>query len=99
MIYEKLGQPDKALADFSKAIELDPKLRDGLVNRGVVYEKLGQWDKALDHYSKAIELDPNRELAWSNRGVDLREAGPTGQGARRLLQSHRIGPKGCEGLE
>ena len=57
----RLDDLDKALADFSKAIELDPKSAMAWNNRGLVYSKLGQVDKASPTYSKAIELDPSRD--------------------------------------
>ena len=67
--YGKLRRYEEALADCSKAIELDPKLAEAWSNRGLIYRKLGQLDKALADYSKAIDLDPKRATAWSNRGA------------------------------
>ncbi|MGA2258790.1 MAG: protein kinase, partial [Thermoguttaceae bacterium] len=64
----KLKQWDKALADFSKAIELDPKDANTWNSRGLAYNELKQGDKARADYSKAIELDPKYALAWNNRG-------------------------------
>jgi tetratricopeptide (TPR) repeat protein len=69
LAYGKLGQCDKAVADYTKAIELDPKDAKHWYNRGVDHEKLGQLDKALADYSKALDLDPKYTEAWLNRGV------------------------------
>jgi tetratricopeptide (TPR) repeat protein len=57
----------KALADFEKAIELDPTSTWAWNNRGVAYFHLGQTDRALADYAKAIELNPGNALAWANR--------------------------------
>jgi tetratricopeptide (TPR) repeat protein len=71
-----LGQWDKALADFSRAIELNPKVPMAWNNRASAHFSLGQWEKALADSSRAIELDPNYALAWDKRGathVELRQ--------------------------
>src|SRR5262249_13545544 len=57
--YFQLGEPDKAVADFSQALKLDPKHVRAWNNRGNAYMKLGQLDKAVADYSQAIELVPN----------------------------------------
>jgi Flp pilus assembly protein TadD len=66
--YNELHQYDKALADFTKAIELAPKNVTVWSNRGYAYLELHQYDKAIADYSKAIELDPKMAAAWNNRG-------------------------------
>ena len=51
----KKGDHDKALADFNKAIELDPNNALAYSNRGKALSKKGNDDKALADYNKAIE--------------------------------------------
>jgi tetratricopeptide (TPR) repeat protein len=62
----KLGQKDEAIADFSKVIELYPKLATAWNNRGQAYFDLAQWEKAIADFSKAIELDPEKEIFCLN---------------------------------
>jgi len=57
----------RAIADRSKAIELDPKNGGLLDNRAIVYMHLKQWDKAIADWSKAIELDPKNVWRLGNR--------------------------------
>ena len=45
--YYDLQQYDKALADYSKAIEIDPYFAKAYYNRGIIYDDLQQYDKAL----------------------------------------------------
>jgi tetratricopeptide (TPR) repeat protein len=69
LAYAKLGQPDKAVADISKAIDLNPKLAWAWNNRGVVYcDDLRQAKEAVADFSQAIELDPKLASTWYNRG-------------------------------
>jgi lipoprotein NlpI len=66
--YGELGQWDKTITDFSRAIEIDPKYAKAWYDRGVAYGNLGQWDMALDDLSNAIGIDPKFTDAYSNRG-------------------------------
>jgi serine/threonine protein kinase len=63
------GQLVLALADYTQAIELDPKFAYAYINRGLVYEKQDQPDRALDDYNKVIKLDPKFATAYYNRGL------------------------------
>jgi len=67
--YGSLGQRDKAIADCSRAIEIDPKYRDAYFNRGISYSEIGQWDKAIADYSKVVMIDPDFTMAYYNRGL------------------------------
>jgi tetratricopeptide (TPR) repeat protein len=69
LAHSNLGQWDKAVADFSKAIELDPKLAGAWNGRGFAYFNLGQYDKAVADFSRAFEVDPHLAPAWNNRGL------------------------------
>ena len=62
-------QYEKALADFTKAIDLNPKLAEAWYNRGRAHSDLGQLDKAITDFSRAIELAPMLVEAWHNRAA------------------------------
>ena len=63
------GQYDKAIADFNKAIEINPRFAGFYNNRGLVNEEKGQYDKAISDYNKAIEINPRFAEAYNNRVV------------------------------
>ena len=44
------GDHDKAIADFSEAIRLDPKRADAYYGRGTAYGHKGEYDKAIADY-------------------------------------------------
>nr|MCW1970514.1 protein kinase [Anaerolineae bacterium] len=50
---------DRAMADYSKAIELNPNNPDYWKSRGVSYWWKKDYDRAIADLSKAIELNPN----------------------------------------
>ena len=68
-----LNQDDKTIADYTGAIELDPKLAVAYNNRGFTYANLKQFEKAIGDFTKAIELDPKLAVAYNNRGNAYKE--------------------------
>ena len=56
--YEQKGQYDKAISEYTKAIEINPKLTGAYLVRGQCYTQKGQYDRAIADYNKAIEIDP-----------------------------------------
>jgi Flp pilus assembly protein TadD len=56
--YAKLGGNycPLALGDFSRALELDPKLAEAALNRGVMFLKNGQLARAHQDFQKALQL-------------------------------------------
>ena len=65
----ELKRYSEAIADYDKAIELDPNFALAYMNRGKAKAELKQYSEAIADYDKAIELDPNFALAYTNRGV------------------------------
>jgi len=67
--YDDKGEVDRAIADYTKAIALDPNYAFAYNNRGLTYEKKGEIDRAIADYTKAIALDPKNAIAYTNRGA------------------------------
>ena len=61
-----------AKADFSKAIELDPRHVKAYDFRGLVDESTGDWDQAISDYTQEAALQPKSRYrladAYCNRG-------------------------------
>jgi tetratricopeptide (TPR) repeat protein len=69
--YSSINEYEKALADYSKAIELAPTNANRgtfYSNRGFTYFKMKDYVKAMADYSKAIALYPSNGIAYINRG-------------------------------
>ena len=62
------GDLDGAIADYNRAIELDPKDASAYYNRGNAKKAKGDLDGAIADYNRAIELDPKLAIAYYNRG-------------------------------
>ena len=65
-VYLAQGQPERAIEDFSKAIELDSHYADPYSNRGAVEHKLGRDEAALKDLDTALRLNPNSADAYDS---------------------------------
>ena len=60
---------DGAIADYTKAIDLDPNFASAYNNRANSKVRLKNYIGAIFDYNKAIDLDPNFASAYNNRGI------------------------------
>jgi tetratricopeptide (TPR) repeat protein len=66
--YWSKGDYGRAIADYNRAIELNPKLAKAYTNRGNAHHGKGDYDRAIADYNRGIELDPNYDTAYNGRG-------------------------------
>jgi tetratricopeptide (TPR) repeat protein len=71
---EQNGDLRGAIADFGKAIQLDPRFGAAYVNRGFALYAAGDFGPAISDLSRAIELDPIA-LAYHDRGLARTQIG------------------------
>jgi tetratricopeptide (TPR) repeat protein len=63
------GKPERALKDFNRAIDIDPKRADGYLGRANTFNTMGHFEKALVDYNRVIEIEPTLANAYINRGI------------------------------
>ena len=56
--WKQLNNLDKAIDDYSRAIELEPKKGDYYASRGSLWQKKNAEDKAIQDYTAAVKLNP-----------------------------------------
>ena len=67
--YSSKGDLDKAIANHTKAIRLDPKYASAYNERAEVYDKKGMHDKATADRTESARLDPDMAASsYRNRG-------------------------------
>ncbi|RKU17039.1 hypothetical protein C6501_04825 [Candidatus Poribacteria bacterium] len=74
MNYDK-KRYDKAIADFDKAIQLNPESTNAYFRRGNAKYALRDHESAINDYDKAIKLNPQYATAYYNRGLAKRQLG------------------------
>ncbi|WP_027552291.1 tetratricopeptide repeat protein [Bradyrhizobium sp. Cp5.3] len=72
-LYARHDQIDRAIADDSRALQLDPTLADIFNARGELWLKKGDRPKAVHDFGAALKLDPNHEKAKANHKAIARE--------------------------
>ena len=92
-MYYQRGDLDRATADYSEAIRLDPKYAYAYNNRGSAYYHKHDENRAIADYSEAIRLDPKYAQAYFNRGVANLYAGRLPKALADLEQSTELNPK------
>lgn len=63
------NQPERALTDFNRAVELSPKRAAAYSQRALTRVRLKDFDRAIADYNTAIELDPRSSSFVNDRGV------------------------------
>ncbi len=78
MAYSRNGEQDRALEDFHKVIEMNPKAEYAYNNRGYTFQIKGDLALAMADYNRAIEINPQLTLAYINRGNTFKAKGEQG---------------------
>jgi Flp pilus assembly protein TadD len=65
-IYGALGDYEKAMADFDRAVELEPTHSKNFSERGVAWLNLGDHAAAIRDLDTAVRLDPHDGNAYYN---------------------------------
>jgi|GEM_PF-3913387 len=89
---------NKAISDFTKAIELDPSYVDAYYDRAVAYEQFilhydtpyaadvtDKYNKALDDLDKVLEIEPNYVMVYAEKGNLYYRYGSTEEEWRKAI--------------
>jgi len=88
------GDYDRAIADYTEAIRLNPQDALAYNNRGVSYHNGKQdYDRAIADYTEAIRLNPQDALAYSNRGASYNAKKDYDRAIADLTEAIRLNPQ------
>jgi tetratricopeptide (TPR) repeat protein len=60
---------NEAIAEYTKALGVDPAHVEALTNRGSAYTHIGKYSEALVDLDRAVELDPQNIIPYYNRCI------------------------------
>lgn len=69
----QVGEYEKAVQDYSQALQVDPHNSYAYYNRGITRDRSGDYEGAIEDFSHAIRLDPANADFFHNRGFSLRK--------------------------
>jgi len=80
----------RCLADFNKAIALDPNYSYRYASRAFAKQNFGDLDGAVVDYQKAVELDPDDAVAHNNLGLLLEQQGYQKEAQQRFDRADKL---------
>lgn len=83
---------DEQIANYDKAVELDPLFANAYNNRGLSYIDKGEFDRALRDFNTALHLDRQFAWAYSNRGMAYFHKGEYDNAIENLTEAIRLDP-------
>lgn len=91
--YIHQGQIAKAIAEYQKALVIEPTSLIAHITLAGLYGGQGAISKAEQHFKRAIELDENRAKAWFNIGLARLKVGKLEGAIRALKQASLLDPE------
>jgi tetratricopeptide (TPR) repeat protein len=86
------GKTPEAIAQFRRAIEINPDYTDAYYNLGNVLASQGRLAEAIKHFQKAVDLNPDYAEAHYNLGVALGMLGRLDEAVRQYRKAIKIKP-------
>jgi S1-C subfamily serine protease/Flp pilus assembly protein TadD len=83
---------DRAIADYTEAIRLDPKSAGPYCGRGLAYGGKREYDRAIADYTEAIRLDPTYATAYCGRAEAYHAEGDYDSAIADCTEAIRLEP-------
>lgn len=75
-----LGEHARAVADFGRAIRIDPENALAYFERGAIHHNRGAYESAVANYDAALAIQPNFDMALQRRAQALEYVGDPWRG-------------------
>ena len=91
--HHRQSQYKQAVADYSRAIRLNPRLAVAFYNRGVAHSRLKRYENAIADYKQAVRLDRSYVKAYNNLAWAYLKWGKAKQGVAWANLAIRSSPR------
>jgi tetratricopeptide (TPR) repeat protein/mono/diheme cytochrome c family protein len=92
MLYQDIGQPEKAIAHFESVAKLKPESAAAYYNLGTALLEAGRPHDAIDQFGRALRLKPDYTLAHNNLGHALEQLASPEEALRHFREAARLDP-------
>jgi tetratricopeptide (TPR) repeat protein len=75
LAWDEIGEPEKAKADYERALEINPSHAEANNNLGRMLAARGQLSEAIAHYRTAVAASPDKREVHNNLANALADAG------------------------
>lgn len=89
----QVGEYERAVEDYTQALQVDPHNSYAFYNRGITRDRSGDYEGAIIDFSHAITLDPANADFFHNRGFSRRKM--VSVGPLLLFPAPHTGPCIC----
>ena len=96
--YHGYRQYEQALAEFERALQLQPNASTALEYSGYVHRRQGQWKRCLDELKRALEQDPRNASIAANLAATYLPLRMWKEAERIARQSLEIDPYAADGM-
>lgn len=88
-----LGEFDNAIADFSKAIDIDPENASGYHSRARAYYHLDNFEEAINDLKKSVELNQSNPVMYYDLGMAYLRIDDISNACENFQRSCQLGNK------
>jgi len=91
VVEKTLTDLDREIADYGKALELNPKDADVLCNRGFAYGEKRELEKAIEDFESVKAIDPEYAMAYWGSGITCYAMGEFERCLNEIRQAASLG--------
>lgn len=92
LAYGQSGKYDQAIADFTKAISIDPNNPEAYNNKGLYFSEKGIIDSSVIYLDKAIAMKPGFYQAHYNKGNAIAKGGKFNEAIPHYMKALELKP-------
>lgn len=67
--WHEKGDLDKAIANWSEAVKINPEFANAYHNLGSAWGHKGNFEQAIEYFNKALSIDPQNSITYRARGT------------------------------
>ena len=91
--YDDVGQYERALEDYDRAVTINPLDAEAFNSRGATYIALERFELAIENFDRALSINPSSAVAHGNRCFTNAVLGKFEQALSDCNEALRIKPK------